>query len=110
MIIIKLLPMSLDSTVTDVSGLYRRRGYFPGAPDLAIEVVSPGDTYSEVEAKVEEWLDHGCRMVVVTNPRNRTLKVYRSRTAVTVLTTDDTFDGSDVVPGFRLPVRRIFPD
>ena len=60
--------------------------------------------------KVEEWLDHGCRMVVVTNPRNRTLKVYRSRTAVIVLTTDDTFDGSDVVPGFRLPVRQIFPE
>ena len=93
-----------------VASVTGRRGYFPGAPDLAIEVVSPGDTYSEVEAKVEEWLDHGCRMVVVTNPRNRTLKVYRSRTAVTVLTTDDTFDGSDVVPGFRLPVRQIFPE
>jgi Uma2 family endonuclease len=93
-----------------VASVAGRRGDFPGAPDLAIEVVSPGDMYSEVEAKVEEWLDHGCQMVVVANPHNRTLKVYRSRTAVIVLTTDDTFDGSDVVPGFQLPVRQIFPE
>jgi hypothetical protein len=48
-------------------------------------------------------------MVVVINPRNETVKVYRSRTQVTVLTSEDTFDGKDVVPGFRLPVRRLFP-
>jgi Uma2 family endonuclease len=85
------------------------KGYFPGAPDLAAEVISPGDAYADVEAKVEEWLTAGCRMVVVINPRNETVKVYRSRTHVTVLTSEDTFDGEDVVPGFRLPVRRLFP-
>jgi Uma2 family endonuclease len=84
------------------------KGYFPGAPDLAVEVISPGDTYSEVEDKVEAWLDAGCRMVVVVNPRNRTLKVYRTRTDVVVLTVDDSFDGGDVLPGFKLPVRQIF--
>jgi Uma2 family endonuclease len=86
------------------------QGYFPGAPDLAVEVVSPGDTYSEVEAKVGEWFAAGCRMVVVANPRNRTVKVYRSITEVTILIADDTFDGGDVVPGFRILVRRIFPE
>jgi len=85
------------------------RGYFPGPPDLAVEVISPGDTYAEVEAKVEEWLAAGSRMVVVVNPRNETLKVYGSLIDVTRLTVADTFDGGDVVPGFRLPVRRIFP-
>jgi Uma2 family endonuclease len=84
------------------------KGYFPGAPDLAVEVISPSDTYSEVEDKVGAWLDAGCRMVVVVNPRNRTLKVYRTRTDVAVLTVDDSFDGGDIVPGFQLPVRRIF--
>jgi len=86
-----------------------KRGYFPGAPDLVVEVVSPGDSYSEVEAKVEEWLDAGSRMVIVANPRNETLKVYRGLTDVTRLTIGDTFDGGDVVPGFRVAVRRIFP-
>lgn len=88
----------------------RGRGYFPGAPDLVVEVVSPGDTYSDVEAKVEQWLHAGSRVVVVVNPRNRTLKVHRSITDVTVLTMADTFDGGEVVPGFRLPVARIFPE
>lgn len=53
------------------------KGYWPGAPDLAVEVISPGDIYGEVEEKVNEWLDAGTRMVIVANPRNRTLKVYR---------------------------------
>jgi Uma2 family endonuclease len=85
-------------------------GYYAGVPDLAVEVISPNDTYSEVESKVEDWLNGGCRMVVVANPRPRkhTLKVYRKMTEVTLLTIDDTFDGGDVVPGFRLPVREIF--
>jgi Uma2 family endonuclease len=85
------------------------KGYFPGAPDLAVEVISPGDVYTEVEEKVGEWLEAGTRMVVVINPRNRTVKVYRSVTDVHVLTEHDTFDGGDVVAGFQLSVRRLFP-
>ena len=84
-------------------------GYFPGAPDLAVEVVSPGDTYAEVESKVEDWLRAGCRLVVVVNPRNQTLKTCRALTDIAVLTVDDTLDAGDVVPGFRLPVRKVFP-
>ena len=93
-----------------LASIPKGRGYFPGAPDLAVEVISPGDTYTEVEAKVEEWLAAGCRMVVVANPRNQTLKVYRGVTDVTILAAADTFDGGDVVPGFQISVRRIFPE
>jgi Uma2 family endonuclease len=90
------------------AAVVNERGYFPGAPDLAVEVISPGDTYTEVEAKVEEWLGAGCRMVVVINPRNRTVKTYRSLTDIKVMTYEDTFDGEDVVPGFRLAIKRLF--
>lgn len=85
-------------------------GFFPGAPDLAVEVISPDETYMDVEDKVESWLAAGARIVVVVNPRNCTLKVYRNPKTVLVLTIDDTFDGEDVVPGFQLPMRRLFPD
>jgi Uma2 family endonuclease len=91
-----------------LASIANRQGFFPGAPDLAVEVISPNDTYSEVEEKVAAWLDAGCLMVVVANPRNRTLKVYRSRTEILVLTIDDTFSGSDLLPGFQLPVKEIF--
>ena len=83
-------------------------GYWPGAPDLAVEVVSPGDVYVEVEEKVFEWLEAGAKMVAVVNPRRRSVSVYRSRAGIGVLTEDDVLDGGDVVPGFRLAVRDLF--
>jgi len=84
------------------------KSFWPGAPDLAAEVVSPGDTYTEVEDKVYEWLDAGTRMVIVANPRNRTLKVYRSRTEVTLLSESDELGGGDVVSGFKVAVSELF--
>ena len=84
------------------------KGYWPGAPDLAVEVISPGDTYTEVEDKVNQWLDAGTRMVIVANPRNKTLKVHRSRTDVIVLTESDELDCGDVVPGFTCKVSGLF--
>jgi len=83
-------------------------GYWPGAPDLVVEVVSPSDTYSEVEEKVLEWLEAGVRMVIVANPRKRVVTVYRSLTEITVLTEADTLDGADVVPGWKMAVRDMF--
>ena len=83
-------------------------GYFPGPPDLAIEVISPTDRYTDVEAKVEEWFNAGTLMVVVVNPRNRTVRVYRSLADSDLLTDADTLDGGEVVPGWRLPVADIF--
>lgn len=86
----------------------RMKGYFPGAPDLAVEIVSPGDTVSEVEKKVEEWLKFGVRLVWIVSPKRRTVTAYRSLTDVVMLTEKDTLDGGDVVPGFQIPVAEIF--
>lgn len=83
-------------------------GYWPGAPDLVVEVISPGDTYTEVEEKVFDWLEAGTRMVIVMNPRKRTVTVYRSLTDIVVLTENDTLDGGDVVPGWSVKVRDLF--
>lgn len=83
-------------------------GYWPGAPDLAAEVVSPGDSYREVHEKVLDWLNAGTRMVLVVDPASRTVTVYRSPEAVRVLTEADTLDGDDVVPGWQVTVRELF--
>ena len=82
-------------------------GYFPGPPYLAVEVVSPNDRYTEVAEKVAEWLAAGTRMVVVMNPRNRTVQAHTPG-GVSELTEGDTLDGGDVVPGWRMPVADIF--
>jgi Uma2 family endonuclease len=85
-----------------------REGYRAGAPDLAVEVVSPGDTFGRVEAKVARWLAAGCRMVVVVNPERRAATVYRSLNEVRLLTEGDVLDGGEVVPGWTLPLRELF--
>ena len=83
-------------------------GFFEGAPDLAVEVVSPNDRHSEVSAKVHEWLAAGCRLVWVVDPEARTVTQYRSRTEIAILTAAETLTGGDVVPGFSIAVAEIF--
>ena len=84
------------------------QGYWPGAPDLTVEVVSPNDLYTEVSDKVAEWLEAGSKMVVVVNPRRQQVFVHAPDTDVKVLGVDDTLDGGDVVPGWQLPIKELF--
>jgi Uma2 family endonuclease len=86
------------------------KGYWRGAPDLAAEVVSPSDSFTEVKEKVREWLDAGTRMVLVLEPDDRSVTLYRSRDRARTLGRDDVIDGEDVVPGWRCEVRSLFPD
>jgi Uma2 family endonuclease len=82
--------------------------YWSGAPDLAVEIISPTDTLIEVEEKVHEWLEAGTAMVWVVNPRRRTVTVYRTLSQAVILKDADELEGQDVVPGFDLRVREIF--
>ncbi len=77
----------------------RVKGYWPGAPDFAIEVVSPGDRYSGVHAKALAWIEAGCRLLLVIDPDSRSATTYRPGRTDAFLR-DDVVDCSDVVPGF----------
>jgi Uma2 family endonuclease len=81
--------------------------FFPGPPDLAVEVISPSDRYTEVDAKVSEYLDAGTRMVIVIHPAKKTATVT-TRAGSSRLTINDTLTGADVVPGWSLPMRELF--
>lgn len=83
-------------------------GFFPGAPDLAVEVLSPSDSYTEVEDKALAWLAAGSRMVLVVDPRRRSVTVYRSPAAIRVLAGEEAIDGDDVVPGWQAPLAELF--
>jgi Uma2 family endonuclease len=83
-------------------------GFWPGAPDLAVEVISPGDTYGEVEEKVMDWLEAGTPMVMIVNPRKRAVTMYRSLTAIVILTENEMVEGQDIVPGWSLKVSALF--
>ncbi|MFN8483587.1 MAG: Uma2 family endonuclease [Anaerolineae bacterium] len=86
------------------------RGFIEGAPDLAVEITSPGDTMDEMMAKVQEYLAAGAAMVCVITPRTRSMTVYRPNGSAAVLTAagGDTFHGEGLLSGFSLPVARLF--
>ena len=83
-------------------------GYWAIAPDLVVEVVSPSDSASEVQNKVTDWLDAGCRLVWVVYPDTATITEYRSLTEVRVLTGEQSLDGGDVLPGFSCAIGEVF--
>jgi len=82
-------------------------GYFEGPPDLAIEVLSPGDRKGKVEYKLSLWLEFGATSVWLVNPRKRTVEIIASTgERRTLHETDELVD--DTIPGFRVPVSEIF--
>ena len=78
------------------------------APDLAVEVISPNDLYSEVEVKVDEYLQAGVTLVWVIDPATHTVRVHRANGSVADLKEDDELDGENVLPEFRCAVRELF--
>lgn len=88
---------------------FPRERYFPGAPDLAVEVLSPADSYTAVQEKVLLWLRSGTRVVVVADPERRIFVVHRPRTEPEILTATDSFAAADVVPGWVFWVGDAFP-
>lgn len=86
-----------------------KRGYYPCAPDLVVEVLSPDDRQDEIDDKIEDWFAGGARLVWIANPRRKTVTVYRSLEDSRILTINDSLDGEDVLPGFTCPLSEIFP-
>jgi Uma2 family endonuclease len=83
-------------------------GAFHGAPDLAVEIVSPSNSADAVEQKVQEWLAHGTLAVLVMYPASRSIVLWRANGAVR-LRGDDELDLDPAVPGFRCKVSDLFP-
>jgi Uma2 family endonuclease len=79
------------------------------APDLAVEVISPGDLYEEVDVKVEEYVRAGVGLVWVISPTSKTVRVHRADGTSCSVREGGELDGEGVIPGFRCPVRDLFP-
>jgi Uma2 family endonuclease len=81
--------------------------FFPGAPDLAVEVLSPSDRRGKVERKTALYLELGAKSVWNVNPRKRTVEIFHADGGRWLLHEDDELV-DDTVPGFRVLVSRIF--
>ena len=79
-------------------------------PDLAVEVLSPSNTPREMALKRRHYFEAGVRLVWIVDPRRRTVAVYTGPDRPTRLDASATLDGGDVLPGFALPLARLFAD
>ena len=91
-----------------LSALKNRPAVVPFAPDLAVEVISPGNTDKEMDRKLHEYFEAGVKLVWYVYPETQTVLVYRGEDQVRKLTANDTLDGEDVLPGFSLSIREWF--
>lgn len=82
--------------------------FLPGAPDLAIEVLSPSDRPGEVEAKVTGYLTAGSRLVWIVDPARRSVTEHRSPLAPRTFSGDDDLKAEDLLPGFSVKVSELF--
>ncbi len=82
-------------------------GYPALAPDLAVELLSPGDRPGVVLAKVADWLSAGTRLVWVVDPERRLARVYRHDGSEAIVTAEGALDGEGVLPGFSCSLASI---
>jgi Uma2 family endonuclease len=78
------------------------------APNLAVEVLSPGNTTKEMDEKLDDYFDSGVELVWLVDPKTRSVRVHTARDAETVLNATDLIDGGTVLPGFTVKVADLF--
>jgi len=83
-------------------------GYWPGPPDLAVEVLSPSDRPGKVKQKISRWLGLGTKQVWIVDPKHSTVAVYRSESDITTFSGSDYLEAQDLFPGFRISLDKIF--
>lgn len=83
---------------------------FHGAPDLAVEVLSPRDSITRTEKKIALYLTHGTRLAWLVDPRSRFIRVYRETGTFELFRAGRSLSGNSLLPGFRYPVARLFED
>ena len=86
----------------------RRSGFVPGAPDIAVEVVSPNDSAAELERKIGEYLAAGSLRVWAIYPASRSVTVRRPDGSAVSYSGDDVVEDEELLPGFSLPLAEIF--
>ncbi len=79
-----------------------RRGFVPLCPDFVVELLSPTDSWSQTQAKMQEYLENGCRLGWLMDPQGRRVAIYRPQQAPLIQSEPQTLSGEAVLPGFAL--------
>jgi Uma2 family endonuclease len=86
----------------------QQSGFWPIAPDLAVKVISPSEVASEVQEKVQDYLQAGTRLIWLVYPNQKLVMQYELSGQVRQIGGQDSLDGGDVIPGFRYELKRLF--
>ncbi|QHV01022.1 Uma2 family endonuclease [Synechocystis sp. CACIAM 05] len=86
-----------------------KKAFAPLCPDFVVELRSATDAIKDLREKMEEYMENGAKLGWLIDPQNRRVEIYRPRQAVEVLQNPDTLSGEEVLPGFTLFLKRIFP-
>lgn len=88
----------------------RSEGYYEGYPDLAVEVISPGDRMRDVEEKLQQYFDAGTRLVWLVRPEARVVMMRYPNGRGQILRGEDVLSGEDVLPGFEIKLTDLFDE
>lgn len=86
----------------------QRKGFAPLCPDFVIELLSETDDLTALQSKMQEYLDNGCRLGWLINPRARTVEIYRPQRSPEVVEFRTPLSGEAVLPGFEIDLESLF--
>jgi Uma2 family endonuclease len=87
----------------------QRKGFAPLCPDFVIELLSETDDLAILQAKMQEYLDNGCQLGWLINPKNRTVEIYRSGRSPEVVSFNTPLSGEGILREFQLDLASLFP-
>ncbi|MEN9223421.1 MAG: Uma2 family endonuclease, partial [Thermostichus sp. BF3_bins_97] len=85
-----------------------RQGFLPLCPDFVLEILSPTDSWLQTQAKMQEYMDNGCRLGWLLDPKTKRAMIYRAGQVPELLEDPETLSGEAVLPGFTLPIQKIW--
>lgn len=86
------------------------RSFFPGAPDLAIEILSPSNSRREMDERLRDFFASGTQLVWIINPDTESVEVCHSLTKRALIGPGGFLDGEKLLPGFRFPIADLFKE
>jgi Uma2 family endonuclease len=85
-----------------------RQGFLPLCPDFAVELLSPSDSWKQGQQKMDEYMQNGCRLGWLIDPKHKRVAIYRQHKEVEIIENPTTLSGEDVLPGFILNIQAIW--
>ena len=86
------------------------RQFFPGAPDLAVEILSPNNTRAEMDERLADFFSSGTQLAWIIHPQEQFVEICHSPVQRKILGSGAVLDGEQLLPGFQYPIADLFQE